>query len=374
MSVFEKLRHIFHPSGNGIQYLSEKELPFPVPGFTMQKGAMSEISFSSSPEGESIFLKRSIEFVPQDILNLFGITHSSKEWIFIEHPFDTLSQLLDTDELLMRLREIFEDHQTDFPPDTHRLIAEAILYDHIWSMANKEGFSPAIPRFYGLFLRKVEDLAGNVQYEVIVSLENIQGDKLDTSLKDTDALLKALLPVARTLDWLHEKGIFHRDLKPSNILIKVTGYFEALKAVLVDFGTSLLGQETLVGRNIWGTLPFTDIALLSQKLGYANSSSDLYSLAVIVAMILTKQTNPWTLSGMSWSNGLEAKQVNKMLGQLIHEQGRVSLLDPNILGNIGLKQSVINLLRDATRFDPNRRLNITLVEFINEIINVIKPS
>lgn len=95
------------------------------------------------------------------------------------------------------------------------------------------------------------DGAAGVPYLV---MELLSGEGLDSRFSHRSrvrdlglAELAAILePVARALDFAHERGIVHRDVKPSNIFISRTA--DGAKAVkLLDFGLATT-QDLAVGR------------------------------------------------------------------------------------------------------------------------------
>jgi serine/threonine protein kinase len=94
-----------------------------------------------------------------------------------------------------------------------------------------------------------------------------------------------LAPVARALDYAHQRGIIHRDVKPANILISESG-----APLLSDFGIAkIIGggsestQLTATGVGI-GT---PDYMAPEQWMGKADACTDIYSLGVVFFQMVT---------------------------------------------------------------------------------------
>ncbi len=99
-----------------------------------------------------------------------------------------------------------------------------------------------------------------------------------------DEITRILSQIAGALDYAHEQGMLHRDLKPSNILLDAEG-----NAYLSDFGIArIIGQSGITRSGaIMGTP-----AYMSPEQGEdqpLSSSSDLYSLGIILFEMLTGQ-------------------------------------------------------------------------------------
>ncbi|MGB8701269.1 MAG: bifunctional serine/threonine-protein kinase/formylglycine-generating enzyme family protein [Thermosynechococcaceae cyanobacterium] len=90
-------------------------------------------------------------------------------------------------------------------------------------------------------------------------------------------LLKSLLPV---VGFIHAQHAIHRDIKPANIIWSDNQYF------LVDFGASKRVSETVL-RKTGTTIGSAGYAAPEQTLGKAIFASDLYSLGVTCAHLLT---------------------------------------------------------------------------------------
>ena len=80
------------------------------------------------------------------------------------------------------------------------------------------------------------------------------------------------------VDYLHHRGILHNDIKPDNILINKLGH-----ARIIDFGLSSSYDSIYTGV-IGGSEGFTAPEILQGE-GYADASSDIYSLGLIIQLL-----------------------------------------------------------------------------------------
>ncbi|MGJ3252693.1 MAG: protein kinase domain-containing protein [Elainellaceae cyanobacterium] len=125
-------------------------------------------------------------------------------------------------------------------------------------------------------------------------------------------LLRDLLPV---LQFIHGHRVIHRDIKPQNIIRPQAG--GAL--VLVDFGASKYATGTALARTgtVIGSAGF---AAPEQAMGKAVFSSDLYSLGVSCAHLLTGM-HPFDLYSVGqdawiWQHYL-AKPISQQLERIL---------------------------------------------------------
>ena len=96
--------------------------------------------------------------------------------------------------------------------------------------------------------------------------------------------LRLLLPVARGVDYAHQRGIVHRDIKPANILITETGDpmlsdFGIAKLFEADQTTHLTGTGMVIGT--------PEYMAPEQWDGNPNPQSDLYSLGIVLYEMVT---------------------------------------------------------------------------------------
>ena len=98
--------------------------------------------------------------------------------------------------------------------------------------------------------------------------------------------MRLLLPVARGLEYAHQRGIVHRDIKPANILLTENG-----EPTLSDFGIAKLLQgekaTTLTGSGAAVGTP--EYMAPEQWTGGTSAKSDMYSLGVVLYEIITGQ-------------------------------------------------------------------------------------
>jgi serine/threonine-protein kinase len=146
---------------------------------------------------------------------------------------------------------------------------------------------PQIPQFRATFeenerLFLVQDFVEGKTYRDLLNERKMQGKTFSEA--EVMQLMRQLLPV---LAHIHSKGIIHRDIAPDNIILRQQDNLP----VLIDFGVV---KEVVTRFNIPG---MTEQNTTVGKLGYAPSeqmqtgraypSSDLYSLAVTVIVLLT---------------------------------------------------------------------------------------
>ncbi|MBF2027697.1 MAG: serine/threonine protein kinase [Oscillatoriales cyanobacterium C42_A2020_001] len=182
---------------------------------------------------------------------------------------------------------------------------------------------PQIPQFRATFeqdqrLFLVQDYVEGQTYRQLLDQRKAQG--IAFSEMEVLQLMRQLLPV---LAHIHSKGIVHRDIAPDNIILRQ----QDSKPVLIDFGvvkelatrfqtmTTGIAQPTTVGKP--GYAPSEQM-----QTGKAYPSSDLYSLAVTVVVLLTGR-EPQELfddAMMTWYwqrwvtvNPAFAQVLNKML-------------------------------------------------------------
>jgi eukaryotic-like serine/threonine-protein kinase len=96
--------------------------------------------------------------------------------------------------------------------------------------------------------------------------------------------LRLLLPVARGVEYAHQRGIVHRDIKPTNILITESG-----DPMLSDFGIAKLFEADQT-TNLTGTgmaVGTPEYMAPEQWDGKPNPQSDLYSLGIVLYEMVT---------------------------------------------------------------------------------------
>jgi hypothetical protein len=137
------------------------------------------------------------------------------------------------------------------------------------------------------------------------------------------------------LDQLHAQGICHRDLKPENLMIRSGAAIDE-SLVLIDFSIAIVKDpdETLHGLSrAAGTIYYM---APEQAIGYADASTDIYSLAKIVIEMLAGDRLSVLLPNASMDL---PDRVRELLGTMPVRLSSVS----------------IELLSSALEFDPARR-------------------
>jgi serine/threonine protein kinase len=183
------------------------------------------------------------------------------------------------------------------------------------------------------------DRCGRAKGRPYFAMEYVRGRSLaDLLLERTLTPRQALRmteKLARALDYIHRRGIVHRDLKPSNILIDHTS-----TPRLADFGLARDESErdmqlTASGVAV-GTLRYSSPEQCGGNSHKVDGRADLYSLGLVCAAAITgiQPRVPETMQD------LQARFERE------YESAMVRLLVP---------ESVIQICRKATRFDPKKR-------------------
>ncbi len=205
--------------------------------------------------------------------------------------------------------------------------------------------------------------AGFVEEGAYIALEYIPGASLETLLQKLGRLpLSQLGPlvadVARALAYLHDRGVLHRDVKPANLLAQadlphdapLTAELwdgaEVVRAVLIDFGVATEADRAGPHEGVTGT-PGYIAPEVARGLDTVGPAVDVYSLAVVVYELLTG-TNPF-LEGHADLNTILVRH-----GSMTLPWTRL----PEVPG----RPLLVQLLSDATRFDPRQRP--TMHEFL----------
>ncbi len=104
--------------------------------------------------------------------------------------------------------------------------------------------------------------------------------KIEQARLPIHEVLRLMLPVASTLDYIHEQRVVHRDLKPGNILLDAQS-----SPYLADFGLSKeLTDETSPMHSASGTLTYMPPEQFSG--GVLSPRSDLYSFGILLFQLL----------------------------------------------------------------------------------------
>ena len=146
-----------------------------------------------------------------------------------------------------------------------------------------------------------------------------------------------LRQLAGALDAIHGERICHRDVKPENLIIRGAGSADE-SIVLIDFSIAIVkdANETLHGvSRAAGTFAYM---APEQAVGYAEPSSDIYSLSKVVIEMIA------------------GRKLADMLPQPTIDLPRCV---PELLKGLdaGLSEESIAMLAVALSFDPSRRPN-----------------
>jgi ligand-binding sensor domain-containing protein/tRNA A-37 threonylcarbamoyl transferase component Bud32 len=146
---------------------------------------------------------------------------------------------------------------------------------------------------------------------------------------------RLLRQLAGALDAIHAQGICHRDVKPENIMVRHEESAEE-SAMLIDFSIAIVkdANETLHGLS--RAAGSFDYMAPEQAIGYAEPSSDVYSLAKVALEMMTR------------------RQLKELLPDAAMDlPDRVRGLLRNL--NMNLAEDSVEMFATALEFDPSRR-------------------
>jgi len=141
--------------------------------------------------------------------------------------------------------------------------------------------------------------------------------------------------IGSALDAIHACGICHRDLKPENLMLRASADPGA-EMVLIDFSIAIVKDpdETVHGLSrAAGTISYM---APEQAIGYADPSTDIYSLAKVVIEMLTGERLSALLPDASMDLPERSRELLTGLG-------------------VPLSTQSLDLLSAALQFDPARR-------------------
>ena len=164
---------------------------------------------------------------------------------------------------------------------------------------------------------------------------------------------RILRQLASALDAIHQKEICHRDVKPENILVRDSGGSHE-QAVLIDFSIAIVknADEALHGLSrAAGTF---DYMAPEQAVGYAQPSSDIYSLTKVILEMLTGSRLSVLLPNAALDLSARVREV---------------------LGNLPVRFSdeSIELIARSLEFDPAKRPSAA-GEFANPIARDLEKT
>ena len=125
--------------------------------------------------------------------------------------------------------------------------------------------------------------SGGITY---IAMQFVMGDTLkhERGQKfDFENALRLLLPIARALEYAHQRGIVHRDIKPSNVLLADGNW-----PVLADFGLALMTESS--GKLTESGVGMGTPMYMSPEQGQGKKvdhRTDIYSLGIMLYELVT---------------------------------------------------------------------------------------
>ncbi len=167
---------------------------------------------------------------------------------------------------------------------------------------------------------------------------------LDAGPVAPERFARFLRELAGALDCIHAQGICHRDVKPENVMVRSEGgpkYSLASagsgeSAVLIDFSIAIVKDANESLHGLSRAAGSFDYMAPEQAIGYAEPSSDIYSLAKVAIEMLT---------------GRQLKELLPDAAMDLPQRVRELLLRRGT----GLSEESAAMLATALEFDPSRR-------------------
>jgi tRNA A-37 threonylcarbamoyl transferase component Bud32 len=170
-------------------------------------------------------------------------------------------------------------------------------------------------------------------------MEFVEGRSLREALEGGPVnhrrIARFLRQLAAALDAIHALDIWHRDVKPENIIVRHENSPEE-EAVLIDFSIAIVkdANETLHGLSrAAGSFEYM---APEQVIGYAEPSSDIYSLAKLAIEMIAGRRLPELLPAASMDLPARVRELLTKLGA-------------------GLSDESIERIACALEFDPAKR-------------------
>ena len=179
--------------------------------------------------------------------------------------------------------------------------------------------------------------------------------KREPELLPVDEVLRIVLPVARTLAFVHAQGVLHRDIKPENILLLENG-----DIALVDFGIAQwVGERWLRLRGFStpiGTPAYMAPELLRAKAGTVQS--DIYALGILLYELLCGHTPFQEHNTFDWLNKHLSHDPPALLEQ-----------------NPAIAPTLATVVMRAIRRDPGRRYPSVKTFYENLVhLDLVQPQ
>ena len=170
-------------------------------------------------------------------------------------------------------------------------------------------------------------------------MEFIQGRSLRDLLEDgalpSRLIARYLGQITGALATLHQAMIFHRDVKPDNLMIRSAEGDEP-HIVLIDFSIAIVQSPDQTFQGISRVAGTPDYMAPEQVIGYADATTDIYSLAKVLMEMLT---------GVRWADIVPEATLD-LSGQVrryLMQHGSV------------LSAESIEMIASALLFDPGQR-------------------
>ncbi len=148
-------------------------------------------------------------------------------------------------------------------------------------------------------------------------LDHIDGPHIDQyctlNQLNAEGVVKLMLSLCDTLQFIHQQGVLHKDLKPNNVLVKKMNGVPC--PVLIDFGISMTREDE--AHLNFGTLGYSSPEQLKgEKL---DQRSDLFSLGVLFGgLLLTVYNQDMDIeSPETLNNALKHSEVAKDLQKVV---------------------------------------------------------
>jgi serine/threonine protein kinase len=170
-------------------------------------------------------------------------------------------------------------------------------------------------------------------------MEFIHGQNLRKMLEDgalpARLIARFLRQLASALETLHKSLIFHRDMKPENLMIRSDEDNEP-QIVIIDFSIAIVKSPNQTFHGISRVAGTLEYMAPEQVIGYADATTDIYSLAKVFLEMLT---------GLLWADLLPEATLD------LPEQVRRYLTKYRHL----LTEESAEMIASALVFDPQRR-------------------
>jgi len=203
------------------------------------------------------------------------------------------------------------------------------------------------------------------------AMEHIEGGELpDSAVKTWKPMAwtkakKLAIAILEALKAVHEVGLLHGDIKPANILIDK----KTKQPILIDFGTarSLKKAQDKTVTSLAYTIGYAPIELQDRtRSKEANSSSDLYSWAMVVIGLIKKHRD----------KGLPIDAKTRIMLNRVNADEYSEKFLQKWLSN-SLPTSVISILANCLRLDSNQRpqsANVVLKQLKNSERNQLRQD